>query len=257
MEKLSGRGEISAVVFDSGIGGLNLLYACAQRRPDIHYYYISDNVNVPYGNRSGEEIYALTLNALNGIEYLGPSALVVACNTVTASCIDKLRQRYNFPVIGIQPAVKQAATVGGRCLVLATESTVKSAAFKDLLARCAPPDTVAAGCGRLADFVEQNIFSLPAELPCGLLPDESAGSVVLGCTHYTFVHRQIESRYNCPVFDGISGTADHFAQILGKNIHFYPHEGKFDHSTTKKFKITFLRGNNDKNRQIFECLFKN
>ena len=255
MEKINGRREISAIVFDSGIGGLNLLCACARLRPDVHYYYVSDNTNVPYGNRSGDEIFELVIKALDGIEALDPSALVVACNIVTAQCIDRLRARYSFSVIGIQPAVKQAAKTGGRCLVLATESTVNSEAFKNLLARFAPPDTVAVGCVGLAEYVEQNIYALPEELPQGLLPDETADCVVLGCTHYAFASEQIKRRYNCPVYDGIEGTARHFYDILGKNVHFYPQTGIFDHQTVKKFKITYLRGDCVKNKQIFEYLF--
>lgn len=249
------RRSTSVVVFDSGIGGLNLLYACAVRVPTAHYYYISDPDNVPYGNRPPDEIMRLTLSALGNIDKLNPAALVVACNTVTANCIDELRQRFSFPVVGIQPAVKQAAKRGGKCLVLATNATVKSASFLNLVNRFAPADTKVVGCERLASYVEQNVLSLPDELPEGLLPDVAADSVVLGCTHYAFVKRQIECKYGCPVFDGIEGTAVHFSEIVGTADHFCPEDGDFRPLSQKQLKITYNCKNSEHYAQIMKCLF--
>lgn len=257
MEKQSAGQTKSVVVFDSGIGGLNLLCACAARVPHAHYYYISDNENVPYGNRPPEEITRLTLSALEGVEELSPAALVVACNTVTANCIDDLRRKFSFPVVGIQPAVKPAAARGGRCLVLATNATVNSAAFLNLVKRYAPADTTAVGCESLAAYVEQNVLSLPEELPEELLPDVEADSVVLGCTHYTFVKRQIEARYKCPVFDGTEGTAAHFSEIMGTTDHSYTKNGDFRPPTEKQLKITYKCRNCDRYAQIVKCLFSN
>lgn len=251
MESISGCAERCAVFFDSGIGGLNLMYQCVKRAPWLKYYYVSDNYNVPYGNRSADEIYSLVLNALDGIERLRPAALVIACNTVTAQCIGELRKRYGFPVIGIQPAIKQAAETGGRCLVLATSSTVKSNAFRNLSSHFPNIDIRVHECKTLAAFVEENVFNLPESLPSWLLPEESADSVVLGCTHYVYVKRQIEAKYNCPVYDGISGTADHFAKIVGMSDHGHTFLGKFDHFFSKGRKIVFLGGNIDKNNTIF------
>lgn len=257
MEKQSAGQTKSVVVFDSGIGGLNLLCACAARVPHAHYYYISDEQNVPYGNRPPEEITRLTFSALDGIEELNPAALVVACNTVTANCIDELRHGFAFPVVGIQPAVKPAAARGGKCLVLATNATVKSQAFLNLVKRYAPADTKAVGCEGLAAYVERNILSLPEVLPEGLLPDIPADSVVLGCTHYTFVKRQIEARYNCPVFDGTEGTATHFSEIMGMVDHVEVKNGDFRPPVEKQLKITYKCQNSDKYAQIMKCLFSN
>lgn len=255
MEKKNGCKPDSVFVFDSGIGGLNLLYECAVRVPTAHYYFISDNVNVPYGNKSAEEIYRLTRKALEGIEEYSPAALVIACNTITAHCIGELRKDYPFPVIGIQPAVKPAAKHGGKCLVLATESTVHSESFTSLVARCQGAEFKVVGCRQLAEYIESHIFDLPPNLPSGLLPDVKADSVVLGCTHYSFVKKQIEEYYSCPVFDGATGTADHFAEIVGMSDHFNTFLGKTNHLAVDTSKITFLRGNNDKNAAIFrDCV---
>lgn len=246
----------NVVVFDSGIGGLNLLYECVVRVPDLNYYYISDNANVPYGNKSAEEVFRLTRESLKDIERLNPAALVVACNTVTALCIDRLRASYGFPVFGIQPAIKQAANHGGRCLILATEATVRSASFKNLVARFGNQQTSVHACKTLAAYIEENVLNLPDELPANLLPPKCADSVVLGCTHYSYIKKQIERRYKCPVYDGMAGTADHFAQILGMNDHRQSFLGVADHLANFKLNLTFLSGNTNRNRLIFDNILK-
>lgn len=244
--------DFTVVFFDSGIGGLNLLYECAMRAPEIQYYYISDNANVPYGNKSADEICAMTFKALKGIEELDPSALVIACNTVTADCIAKMRERFAFPVVGIQPAIKQAAEVGGTCLTIATQATAHSASFKNLAARFPELKLIIHASKDLAPFVEENIFNLPKSLPSGLLPDVNVDSVVLGCTHYTYIKRQISNKYKCKVFDGIEGTARNFIRIVGMADHSYPPIGTADHFYTNKLKITFIGQNRQKNELVFE-----
>ena len=243
--------------FDSGIGGLNLLYECAVRAPEFQYCYISDNSNVPYGNRSADEICSMTFNALKGLEKLNPSALVIACNTVTADCIAKMRERFCFPVVGIQPAIKQAAEVGGTCLAIATEATVSSLSFQNLASRFPELKLIIHASKELAAFVEENIFNLPESLPSGLLPDVKVDSVVLGCTHYVYVKRQIENYYKCKVFDGIEGTARNFARIVGMSDHDYPPIGTDDHFNKNKLKITFVGQNRQKNELVFEKILHN
>lgn len=245
------------VVFDSGIGGLNLLNECVKRVSDADYFYISDSDNVPYGNKSQGEILSLTLNALRAADEISPSALVIACNTVTANCIEELRRRYPFPIVGVQPAIKTALESHDDCLVLATNATAQSEGVARLIKKYGRGRVCVRGCERLAQYVEENVFNLPSVLPKDLLPQGKYASVVLGCTHYSFVKRQIALRYECEVFDGNSAVADHFAKILGMNDHFLPLIGKIDHFAKKVPKITFLGGNVEKNSQIFKIINKN
>lgn len=250
-------GKRRVVVFDSGIGGLNVLYECVRRVPYINYYYISDNANVPYGNKSKEEITRLTLNALKVVDKIKPSALVVACNTVTANCIGVLRNKYSFPVIGVQPAIKSALQMCDDCLVLATVATVQSKAFADLMLKYGNAHVRAHACVRLAEYIENNILNLPSQLPSGLLPEVKPSCVVLGCTHYSFVKQQIAAKYGCVVEDGIGAVGDHFAKKLGTDSHFLPPLGKIDHFGEKVSNITFLGADSGKNSQIFKSLNKN
>ncbi len=244
--------------FDSGIGGLNLLYKCALLLPHCYFNYYADNYNVPYGNRTGSEILKLVTPIFDVIASKNPSAAVVACNTVTAQCIGELRAKYAFPIIGIQPAVKQAAERKGKLLALATAATVRSEAFINLVKSYGADKTDAVACPDLAEYIEENVFDLSQEKVVSLLPKVKTDSVVLGCTHYVYIEKIIENFYGCPVFDGISGTADHLRSVLGISDHRGYGKLIADCERGQKCgEISFIGGDSDKNSRVFGLLCKN
>ena len=231
--------------FDSGIGGLTLLAQCVKKLPRVNFTYFADNYRMPYGNLTREQILSYVDEIFQKIQKLEPAAAVVACNTVTAQCIEWLRNKYAFKIIGIQPAVKPAVSANKRCLVLATPATVESSALKELIKKTGGNVTVKA-CPELAEYVEKEIFVCSVKDVTNLLPSVKTDSVVLGCTHYSFIKDVIKEFYNCPVFDGNEGTANHLCEILGI----------CDHLTPRAQKITFSGGDVTKNRAVFNTLLK-
>ncbi len=231
--------------FDSGIGGLGLLYECVHSLPRVDFIYFADNFRVPYGNLSKAEILKYTVEIFDEINKLNPAAAVVACNTVTAHCIEYLRKKYPFKIIGVQPAVKPAAACG-KCIVLATEATAKSDSLNSLVKDYGKGVTEVFACRGLADYIEQNIFSLSESEIIKFLPDANTQGVVLGCTHYAFAGEVIGKYYNCPIFDGIKGTADNLTAKLGIS----------DHCTARAHKIMFRGGDSAKNKAVFNMLLK-
>lgn len=232
--------------FDSGIGGLNLLYECVIRLPCVDFIYFADNYRVPYGNLGREKILKYTEETFDKIAAVKPAAAVAACNTVTAQCIENLRNKYPFEIIGIQPAVKPAAAIGGKCLVLATKATAGSEPLKRLVSQYGNGNAEIYACADLAEYIEKNIFDLKSGEVEKLLPEVAADSVVLGCTHYVYIKEVIEKYYNCPVFDGIIGTADRLRAKIGIS----------DHIAKRAQKVTFEGGDCIKNRTIFSALLR-
>lgn len=233
--------------FDSGIGGLKLFYECVEMRKDCNFAYFADNYNVPYGSLTGKEILRLADEKFSLIAKLNPSAAVVACNTVTAECADYLRKKYPFPIIGIQPAVKPAAAVCKNCVVLCTPATAESVALKNLVERFGKGRVRVIPCEGLAAYVETHIFNMVKEEMENFLPEADCDGVVLGCTHYSYAADIISERYNCPVFDGIKGTAARFNEIIGI----------CDHRGSVPQKVEFLGGNALFNRKVFEFISRN
>lgn len=233
-------------MFDSGIGGLNLLKECVKKIPFADFVYFADNYAVPYGNKSDDEILSRVLKVFDVMTEMQVTAAVVACNTATAVCIDVLRGRSSFPVVGIQPAVKQAATYGGRCAVLCTEATAKSQSLGVLVEQYGRGKVTVYPCPRLASFIEEHAPYIPQEEVLSMLPDIEADCVVLGCTHYSYIKNTIKNRYGLPVFDGMVGTADHLATLSGICDHFSKNVGK----------ISFVGGDISKNFEIYKHLIK-
>lgn len=201
--------------FDSGVGGLALLAECAGRFPGEQYLYYGDNANAPYGNRSEEEICALADRAFAEIARQGVAAAVIACNTVTAECAERLRRRYPFPIFGIEPAIRPAAAAGGRVLVLATRATLKSARVQTLLRENEARAEIVCFCpAQLAGAIEAHAADLSALRLEEHLPPGRYDGVVLGCTHYALIGRAVARYYACPVYDGVAGTVDHLQKKL-------------------------------------------
>lgn len=234
--------------FDSGIGGLNLMYECRKRLPDTGFIYFADNYNVPYGGMSDSKIRNAVETVFSEIKKYGPSAAVIACNTVTAKCAAYLREKFSFPIIGIQPAVKPAASHGERCVVLATPVTAESASIRDLVQHYGNNHTQVVACPDLAAYIERNIFCLDENEIAELLPKIEADSIVLGCTHYIFIEKTVKNFYNCPVYDGVYGTAARLCSVLGKTDHQTGISDDFLKNTA------FIGGDEVKNRLVFEQL---
>ena len=161
--------------------------------------YFGDSANAPYGERSVEEVRALTLAAARMLMSRGVKALVVACNTATAAAIEALREKYSdLIVIGIEPAVKLAADYfpGGRLGVMATEVTLREEKFDPLMHRfdreCTITKIPAPGLVQLIEAGKSDTAETDALLEDLLGPYVGKlDALVLGCTHYPFVTRRI------------------------------------------------------------------
>lgn len=204
-------------VFDSGVGGISVLQHLRRELPRERFLYFGDGANAPYGTRPTEEIRNLTLKAAQMLMERGIKALVIACNTATASAAKELRQMYpETIIIGIEPALKPAADryPGGTVGVMATPATLREEKFSRLMERCGDHCNVvklpAPGLVELVEAGKAN--SLESEQLLGEILSPWAGkldAVVLGCTHYPFAADTIRKLLGQQVdlLDGGHGTA--------------------------------------------------
>lgn len=95
-------------LFDSGIGGLTVLANLIRIMPDEEYIYYADSDNCPYGIKTKEEIYALSKKAVVFLKEKGCDLICIACNTATSVAAAGLRDEFDFPIVGVEPAVKPA-----------------------------------------------------------------------------------------------------------------------------------------------------
>ncbi len=204
-------------VFDSGVGGISVLQALVRELPHERFVYFGDSAHAPYGTKTEQAVCQRSCEIASWLVDQGAKAVVIACNTATSAAAAALRERYpQLPIIGIEPALKPAALAPDhdRILVMATRTTLDLDKFH-ALARAYGSDSMVLtqACPGLADLVEEGLAD-SAEMDAlldkliGKYADMRIDSVVLGCTHYPYLKRQISRILGDVVFfDGAHGTA--------------------------------------------------
>ena len=188
--------EAPVGVFDSGVGGLSVLGEIERLLPDESLLYVADTGHMPYGEKSPEFIRERCVQVAQFFREQDAKALVLACNTATVAAVADLRQRYpDWPIVGMEPAVKPAAaaTCSGIVGVLATTGTLRSAKFVALLDRFANEvQVITQPCPGLVELIEIGDLHSPELrllLQGYVQPLLAAGcdTLILGCTHYPFL----------------------------------------------------------------------
>lgn len=186
-------------LFDSGIGGTSIWSEIHTLLPNENTIYLADSKNAPYGQKSKEEIIALSKKNTEFLLNLNAKLIVVACNTATTNAIKELRASYDIPFIGIEPAIKPAAnnsethTIG----ILATKGTLNSELFSHSVLNY--PNTkiieqVGYGLVSLIEEGNMNSREMTKLLKSYLKPmvDANIDYLVLGCSHYPYLIPQIK-----------------------------------------------------------------
>jgi len=193
---MNNHGIGSIGIFDSGIGGLSVLREIKKALPSEHFIYLADQVHVPYGERSLEEVREYSKAILRFLLDQGAGMIVVACNTASAAALHYLRNEYpEVPIVGMEPAVKPAAesSLTRKVGVLATPATFQGALYTSVVERFAQDVKIFQHtCPGLVSQIENGeIESMITRdiLASALRPmlAEGIDTVVLGCTHYPLV----------------------------------------------------------------------
>ena len=182
-------------IFDSGIGGLSILNEVAELLPHEDLIYVSDNAYAPYGNLSIEAIQDRSRKITQWFLEQNCKLVVVACNTATTNAISMLRDSFNIPFVGIEPAIKPAVlhTKTGVVGVLATKGTLASDLFhKTVQTYAGGIDIIVQEGKNLVGMIENGTVDgnqMERLLQGYLKPmiDAGADHLVLGCTHYPFL----------------------------------------------------------------------
>jgi glutamate racemase len=183
-------------VFDSGIGGEAMATKLHELLPEAKIVSVNDHEHVPYGSRPEAAIIDLTVAAVQPLLAMKCDAIVIACNTATTVAIRTLRERYPTVLfIGIEPMVKPAAhmTRTGHIAVCATPGTLHSARYQELKDTWAKGvEVIEPDCSLWASAIENNESNtLDIESIVSSLIKQDVDVIVLGCTHYHWIKRQI------------------------------------------------------------------
>ncbi|MBF4508543.1 glutamate racemase [Flavobacterium sp. JLP] len=220
-------------VFDSGIGGTSIWSAIHDLLPYEKTIYLADSKNAPYGQKTKEEIVALSKKNVDLLLDMNCKLIVVACNTATTNAIRELRADYDIPFIGIEPAIKPAANNSKTQVIgiLATKGTLNSELFNKT-AEMFQNTTIIEQVGHgLVQLIEDgNLYSpeMTQLLESYLRPmiDANIDYLVLGCSHYPYLIPQIKKILpeHIQIIDSGEAVARQTQNVLRERVGFSDHK---------------------------------
>ncbi|MDO5017905.1 MAG: glutamate racemase [Lagierella massiliensis] len=191
-------------IFDSGYGGLTFLKEILKFAPNGNYIYFGDNIRIPYGDKSKDEIIKYTKNAIDFFLKKDVKAVVIACNTVSTHALEELKDKVNVPLIGIGEVGAKGAvreTINKKVLVLATKSTISGKLYDKCINKL-DNEVIIKGisCPKLVPIIESNVDEIKKTDRILKALEEykkqiqgfDYDTIVLGCTHYPYIKNEIQ-----------------------------------------------------------------
>lgn len=186
-------------LFDSGIGGVNVLRELVKKYPHNHYIYYGDTKNLPYGNKSTEELIKLSTNIIEFLIKKKVDIIIIACGTISSNCYNELKTRYSIPIYDI---ISSTISYLKECPyknigVIATTRTIESKIFdipnKNIIMKDTPS---------FVPIIENSLIDDSDQI----INDEltffnNIEALVLGCTHYPLLSNKINKYLNVPLIN--------------------------------------------------------
>jgi glutamate racemase len=213
-------------IFDSGIGGFSILKEIHKKAPHIEAFYIADEAFAPYGEKSESEVISRSRIIVAELLKNDIDLVVVACNTATAFAIDTLREEFDIPFVGVEPFVNAISKYNldgeDKACVITTELMSKSKRFDSLKSKYDKSNSLTYFVTKnLATIVEhyyldKDINKLISELKVefSFLNKESYKYIILGCTHYPLLAKEIEDVTGLQTISPCPFVADRVVSLM-------------------------------------------
>jgi len=193
--------------FDSGLGGLTCIPHLMEALPGESIIYFGDTARTPYGSKAENTIRSFAFEITDFLAHEDVKAIVIACNTVSAVCLDDLRKRHpDIPILGIiSPAAQRVAELcdgNNHIGIIGTKVTIGSAAYLNEIAKFRPGlNTSEVACPAFVPLIEEGIIqneimdlTIKYYLD-GFMSFNEIDTLVLGCTHYPLIRSNISKLY--------------------------------------------------------------
>lgn len=193
--------------FDSGVGGITSIPHIMRLMPDERIIFFGDTARTPYGSKSEDTIRQFAAQIGDFLVSKGVKMIVIACNTVSATCLTMLRERFpGIPVIGvISPTAREISKLCSRedrIGILATRATVRSGAYEKKILEFSPElKLFSRECPAFVPLIEEGIIDNEImDLTVKYYLDDfvrenDINTLVLGCTHYPLIAGNIRRLY--------------------------------------------------------------
>ena len=223
--KIREETDVKIGFLDSGVGGLSVLRNAQKAIPNADFLYYADCDNAPYGEKTEAEVCGYVFGAVDFLLKNGADAIVIACNTATSVAVAKLRERYDIPIIGMEPAVKRALDLSteGRILVTGTPITLKGDKLKLLIGELDRSHVVdllpLPGLVKFAEKYRFNGDDVTDYIRSAFdgFDLENYSFLVLGCTHFNYFKDTLRTVLpeHIRFVDGNDGTVRQIIRRIG------------------------------------------
>ncbi|CAM2858210.1 glutamate racemase [Legionella worsleiensis] len=231
--------QLAIGVFDSGMGGLTVLKALRASLPQETFIYLGDTARLPYGTKSPDTVKQYAMQMAKLLVERQIKALVIACNTATTAALPHLQTMLtDIPVIGVVApgaAAAVAATRNQRIIVLATETTIASQAYQQLIIKKLPQAVInTRACSVLVALAEEGMVDnavAKEALKHYLDQAKDEDTVLLGCTHFPVFKPLLSSLLpkKVSIVDSAQATAQSLHYELSKQNLLNDHPAKASH----------------------------
>jgi len=216
-------------IFDSGIGGLTVAYAVKQELPNESLIYFGDTAHLPYGDKSTAAIQAYAVKICDLLIKHNCKAILIACNSASSAAY-QLAKEYvgsKAKVIDvISPVISYIGEHYGNKTIglIGTKKTVNSNVYQKKLDKLNKNITLRSlATPLLAPMIEEGFFdnTISEKIIYQYLSDKRLAGIealILGCTHYPLIKKQIENHYkeNVSVIDTSHIVANYLKEVLSK-----------------------------------------
>lgn len=214
-------------IFDSGIGGLTVAKAIKNTLPNEQFLYFGDTAHLPYGDKSSHAIKQYITQIGSFLREQNCKVLVIACNSASAvfDSHPELAETLGIPVIDvILPVVRKVAHSNGTNIgIIGTHKTVQSGIYEIKLLEENPQLNVQSlATPLLAPMIEEGFID--NKISYAVINDylkefEKPESLILGCTHYPLIKKEIDEYFEGKVnlLDAPEIVAEELRSFLTEN----------------------------------------
>lgn len=188
-------------IYDSGIGGVTVLEALRKKFPGERFIYFADTLNLPYGEKSKEQIINYSINIINWFQNkIGAKLVVAACHTSSGIALDEISSHFSIPIVGTMfPLLSCMGNNNYKKVgIIATPASAANRTHEKFLRKHGFQGKVfSIGCPNFVPLIEAGHLEEDALRACAknyltIFEKQGLDTLVYGCTHYPFIKALIE-----------------------------------------------------------------
>ncbi len=193
-------------IFDSGIGGLTVANAIRQVLPNEQIVYFGDTAHLPYGDKEPYSIKHYSTEIAKFLLKQNCKVIVMACHTASSNAYNEVLETVNGKALVINvvdPVINYLKNNKNKLIgVIGTKGTINSGIYENKIKEEQINKIVKTlATPLLCPMIEEGFINdrISHTVIQSYLEDEklkNIDAIVLACTHYPLIKKEINDYYN-------------------------------------------------------------